>query len=160
MCFSRYLGLVQRPWTWTLPPQKERTHILDLVCFSSFLSPQPTLFSFLSPSLYSNVASIVRQAHLGNLRAKNYQGSDDEWAHIVSYIFGYYSTSANKPDWSTGIEVSASIPSPGGDEDREIVLTIRKRIQAITVCSFMQMPTFSVPSLLNCVAAKTRVYNP
>ena len=145
VCFFKYLGPVQRSWIWTLLPRKERTHILALVCSWSFFSPQPTLFRFIPHSLYSNVANIVRQAHLGNLRAKNYQGSDDEWAQIVSYIFGYYSTSTSKPDWSTGIEVSASISSSGGDEDREIVLTIRKRIQAITVCSFMQMLTFSSP---------------
>ena len=33
MCFSKYPGPIQRPWIWTLPPRKERTHIPASVCF-------------------------------------------------------------------------------------------------------------------------------
>lgn len=77
----------------------------------------------------------VNQSRLKNLRAKSYQGSDEEWAQIVSYVFGQFSSTIGKPEWSHGIEVSASVSDSANDEDKEIVLTIRKRIQTITVCS-------------------------
>lgn len=67
-----------------------------------------------------------------SLRAKTYQGSDDEWVQILSHVFGQLSPSESSPD--SGIEISASI-SGSGDEDKEIVITIRKRIETITVCS-------------------------
>lgn len=73
----------------------------------------------------------IRQARLKNSRAKNYQGSDDEWVQIVSYIFEQPSPPHNL-DRISGVEVSASIPDTENDEDKEMVLTIRKRIQTIT----------------------------
>ncbi|KAI9933371.1 hypothetical protein ASPWEDRAFT_174528 [Aspergillus wentii DTO 134E9] len=73
----------------------------------------------------------VRQSRLKNLRAKNYQGSDDEWTQTVSYVLGQLPASAGIPDWASGIEAFASI-SGSGDDDKEMVLTIRKKIEAIT----------------------------
>ncbi|KAF9883036.1 hypothetical protein FE257_004319 [Aspergillus nanangensis] len=77
-------------------------------------------------------ATKVRQTDLRHLRAKNYQGSDDEWHQIVSHVFdGQVDSSAEKPDVLAGVESSASIVGQN-DSDRELVITIRKRIQAIT----------------------------
>lgn len=69
---------------------------------------------------------------MSELCAKNYQGSGDEWARIVSFVLGQ-SDQTNEPAIS-GIEASASITG-SGDEDKEIIVTIRKRIQSITVSS-------------------------
>lgn len=74
----------------------------------------------------------VKQSHLKDLQAKNYQGSNDEWVKTVSLILGQCSTPPDEPDWATGLEASAGIS--GSDEDnKEIVITIRKRVQTITV---------------------------
>lgn len=74
----------------------------------------------------------VKQTRLKDLQAKNYQGSNDEWVKTVSLILGQCSAPPDEPDWATGLEASASIS--GSDEDnKEIVITIRKRVQTITV---------------------------
>lgn len=75
-------------------------------------------------------ARTVHQSRLKDLCVKNYQGTDHEWAQVVSLVLGQ-SAKANEPAL-TGIEASASIAG-SGDEDKEIVITIRKRVQAITV---------------------------
>lgn len=82
-------------------------------------------------SIIINAFSIVTKSKLKNLRGKNYQGSDDEWAQIVSYALGQL-PSADEQDWATGVETSASI-SGSEDEDKKMIITIRKRIQSITV---------------------------
>lgn len=64
------------------------------------------------------------------LRAKNYQGSGDEWARILSVVLGQ-AAHANEPALA-GIEASASITGTG-DENQELIVTIRKRVQSITV---------------------------
>lgn len=75
---------------------------------------------------------VVKQTRLKDLQTKNYQGSNDEWIKTVSLILGQCSAPPDEPDWATGLEASASIS--GSDEDnKEIVITIRKRVQNITV---------------------------
>ncbi|KAA8647542.1 uncharacterized protein ATNIH1004_006236 [Aspergillus tanneri] len=75
----------------------------------------------------------VRQVHLKELRAKNYQGSDEEWPHVVSHVFGQLSESAEHLRLSSlsGIEAMASI-TRSGDQAKELVITVRKRIEGIT----------------------------
>ncbi|KEY83160.1 hypothetical protein BA78_2654 [Aspergillus fumigatus] len=73
----------------------------------------------------------VRQTRLKTLCAKNYRGSDDEWAQIVSYVFGQLKESVPKSEILSGIESSASIVE-SGDTSRDLVITIRKRVQSIT----------------------------
>jgi hypothetical protein len=73
----------------------------------------------------------VKQTRLKDLQAKNYEGSHDEWVKTVSLILGQSSAPPDEPDWATGLEASASIS--GSDEDKAIVITIRKRVQTITV---------------------------
>lgn len=72
----------------------------------------------------------VEQSRLNSLRAKGYQGSDDDWAQILSYVLGQSSSFVNKPDFISGIEVSATVSDE--DEDKKIAITIRKRIETIT----------------------------
>lgn len=92
----------------------------------------PLISSFPCPNI---LRTTVKQSRLKSLHAKSYQGSDEEWAQIVSYVFGQFSSTVGKPVWSYGIEVSANVSDSANYEDKEIVLTIRKRIQSITVCS-------------------------
>ncbi|GFF56346.1 hypothetical protein IFM58399_10293 [Aspergillus lentulus] len=73
----------------------------------------------------------VRQTRLKTLCAKNYRGSDDEWVQIVSYVFGQLKEPVPKSEILSGIESSASIIE-SGDVSRELVITIRKRVQSIT----------------------------
>ncbi|KAF5867226.1 hypothetical protein ETB97_004147 [Aspergillus alliaceus] len=74
----------------------------------------------------------VRQSSLKGLRAKNYQGDDEEWVQIVSHVFGQLEESAEKVGSLYGIESSASIIDANDDDDKELVITIRKRVQNIT----------------------------
>ncbi|KKK16062.1 hypothetical protein P175DRAFT_0458910 [Aspergillus ochraceoroseus IBT 24754] len=79
----------------------------------------------------SPYTTTLRQSHLKNSCSKNFQGSAEEWKDIVLYVFGLLKEPARKSDLLAGIEISASI-NGSGDEDKEMVITVRKRIQAIT----------------------------
>lgn len=56
--------------------------------------------------------------------------------------------SAENSSWSTGIEASASISGAGGD-DQEMVITIRKRVQDITVRPSSTYPEVSWSHSIN-----------
>ncbi|RHZ43971.1 uncharacterized protein CDV56_101076 [Aspergillus thermomutatus] len=73
----------------------------------------------------------VRQNRLKTLCAKNYRGSDDEWVQIVSYVFGQLKEPILTSEMLSGIESSASIIE-SGNLSKELVITIRKRVQSIT----------------------------
>ncbi|KAJ5343356.1 DNA double-strand break repair and VJ recombination XRCC4 [Penicillium brevicompactum] len=77
----------------------------------------------------SPYVSVVKQARLKDLRAKSYQGSEDEWTGIVAFFLGQ-SPSSDRPDGVTGLEASASMS--GSDQNKTLVITIRKRVQSIT----------------------------
>ncbi|KAJ5698258.1 hypothetical protein N7462_000263 [Penicillium macrosclerotiorum] len=72
----------------------------------------------------------IKQTQLQDLCAKNYQGSQDEWAQTVSFVLGQ-SILSDQPPWWSEIESSASV-STSNEGSKEIVLTIRKRVQDIT----------------------------
>ncbi|KAJ5317277.1 hypothetical protein N7508_001785 [Penicillium antarcticum] len=74
--------------------------------------------------------SLVKQTRLKDLRAKNYQGSEDDWVNTLSLILGQSSPPSDEPDWATGLETTATVSE--SEEDQEIVITIRKRVQTIT----------------------------
>jgi hypothetical protein len=74
----------------------------------------------------------VRQSEINKLRAKNYQGTDNEWKKTLLHILGFLEEGAENPELLTGVEASASVNAIG-DDDKELVITIRKRIQTITV---------------------------
>lgn len=72
----------------------------------------------------------VKQSRLKDLRAKNYQGSEDEWTNIMTFVLGQ-SAPTDGLD-SAGLEVVANI-SGSDQENKELTITIRKRVQSITV---------------------------
>lgn len=82
----------------------------------------------------ANGVSSVRQSHLKNLRSKNYQGSDQEFEQILATVLGQCS-SAIHPETGRkpGVEVGVSIRGSGDENNKELVITVRKRIDSITV---------------------------
>jgi hypothetical protein len=75
----------------------------------------------------------VRQCRLKNLRAKNYQGSDEEWVDILAYVFAQnHQPGTPQGDWEAGLEIVATVKEIDEDE-KELVITLRKRIDGITV---------------------------
>ncbi|KAJ5383327.1 hypothetical protein N7517_001238 [Penicillium concentricum] len=111
-------------------PRSDETGAFVLVHVSC-TGPAPLDLSLTATEGESPYVSSVRQTRLKDLQAKNYQGSDDEWFKTVSLVLGQCSTPPGEPDWATGLEASANIS--GSDEDnKEIVVTIRKRVQTIT----------------------------
>ncbi|KAJ5577770.1 uncharacterized protein N7459_006734 [Penicillium hispanicum] len=75
-------------------------------------------------------SAILKQSLLKTLRVKNYQGTDEEWTRVICLVLGQ-STGTEEPIPDGGIESFASIVG-SGEEDKELVITIRKRVQAIT----------------------------
>ncbi|CAG8161763.1 unnamed protein product [Penicillium salamii] len=73
--------------------------------------------------------SLVKQARLKDLRAKSYQGSEDEWRQILTFFLGQ-SAQSETPECVTGLEASATISN--SDQDKTLNITIRKRVQTIT----------------------------
>lgn len=68
------------------------------------------------------------------LRAKNYRGDDDEWVAILSYSFDRIRESSANAEWISGLEVLAAVQGDGDEENKELHITLRKRIDSITVC--------------------------
>ncbi|KAJ5176456.1 uncharacterized protein N7482_002333 [Penicillium canariense] len=92
--------------------------------------PAPLDVSLTATEGESPYTASVTQSRLQDLRVKNYQGSDDEWVHIISHVLGQ-PVSAEGRSCSSGVEASASL-SGSGDDNQGIVITIRKRVQDIT----------------------------
>lgn len=70
---------------------------------------------------------------MGDLRAKNYQGSDEEWADILAHVFGpKRKPESSQGDWASGLEVLATVKELAKDPN-ELVINLRKRIAGITV---------------------------
>lgn len=148
MCLFMSLILILQ--TGILLPPKANTHILALVyCCPSYSFPMTFVFV--------DTSRTVNQASLKKLRAKNYQGSDDEWAEILSYALGQLPATSSNQDWAADVETSASISGPNG-EDKTMAITVRKRIQKITVCSFVYCTGYQALVLIRSTA-KTRFYN-
>lgn len=78
----------------------------------------------------------VKQSSLKDLRSKSYQGSDDEWTQIIRRILGQ-STEDDKTS-SFKLEATATITESESDES-SIIITIRKRVQDITVCHYLTL---------------------
>ncbi|EEP79223.1 predicted protein [Uncinocarpus reesii 1704] len=79
----------------------------------------------------------IKTSQISKLRAKNYRGSDDEWAGILSYVFNQNQDAIESEDWTTGLETVAIVKSMDGEDDdegdKEILITLRKRIDSITL---------------------------
>ncbi|KAK2749207.1 hypothetical protein FQN57_006822 [Myotisia sp. PD_48] len=75
----------------------------------------------------------VKTSQINKLRAKNYRGGDDEWAAILSHVFKLDITAEVSQEWIAGLEVVAFVESDGDDdEEKELTITLRKRIDSIT----------------------------
>lgn len=79
----------------------------------------------------------MKTSQISKLRAKNYRGSDEEWSGVLSYVFNQDRDAIKSEDWTTGLEVVATVKTVGNeddeDSDKEIVITLRKRIDSIKV---------------------------
>lgn len=77
----------------------------------------------------------VKQADLKRLRFKNYQGSEQEFEQILEFVLTR-GTLERRLDaqWSSEVEVVASVRE-SREDTKELVLTIRRRIDTITVSS-------------------------
>ncbi|KAK5788487.1 hypothetical protein VI817_009445 [Penicillium citrinum] len=62
-------------------------------------------------------------------QSKSYQGSEEEWFQIIRFILGQ-SITGDEPALSSGLEATATVKE--SEEDGEIIITIRKRVQDIT----------------------------
>ncbi|KAF3396020.1 hypothetical protein F1880_007360 [Penicillium rolfsii] len=110
-------------------PRSDEPHSYVLVHVAP-TGPAPLDISLTATEGENPYAASIRQSRLQALRGKNYQGSDDEWAYIIASVLRQ-PVPAENAAWSAGIEVSASI-SGSGDNEQEIVIAIRKRVQEIT----------------------------
>ncbi|KAJ5934645.1 hypothetical protein N7466_004192 [Penicillium verhagenii] len=72
----------------------------------------------------------VQESHIKKLRAKNYQGSDEEWLQIITHVLGQ-DAPGQKLAICSGVETSISLIG-SEEENKEMVLTIRQRVQSIT----------------------------
>ncbi|KAJ6000098.1 hypothetical protein N7481_000507 [Penicillium waksmanii] len=72
----------------------------------------------------------VKESSLKDLRSKSYQGSDDEWTQVIRRVLGQSTKDENETTSSFKLEATASITE--SNDENEIVITIRKRVQDIT----------------------------
>ncbi|RLL95705.1 hypothetical protein CFD26_104820 [Aspergillus turcosus] len=107
-CSSKSPRPALMPWIWTLLRWKGRTPILALA------------------------SDTVRQTRLKTLCAKNYRGSDDEWAQIVSYVFGQL----RKAHWIRRFGLSKKRSGSAEGEGKHVVwLDGADQLQGYLSCS-------------------------
>ncbi|KAL4813176.1 hypothetical protein BDW67DRAFT_109281 [Aspergillus spinulosporus] len=104
------------------------SYVLLHTAWSKPTKPELTITATEGESPYT---AILRQSEINKLRAKNYQGTDDEWKKTLMHILGFQGEGAENPEILTGVEASASVNAINED-DKELVITVRKRIQTIT----------------------------
>ncbi|KAG5288042.1 hypothetical protein I7I48_10114 [Histoplasma ohiense] len=76
---------------------------------------------------------LVKSTQIDKLRAKNYQGTVDEWAGILAYALGQKQPATVPEEHKAGLEIAATVKQNEDDEsDKEIIVTLRKRIDTIT----------------------------
>lgn len=89
----------------------------------------------LSVAKFANIIDLVKSTQIDKLRAKNYQGTVDEWAGILAYALGQKQPASVPEEHKAGLEIAATVKQNEDDEsEKEIVVTLRKRIDTITVC--------------------------
>ncbi|KAJ6002896.1 hypothetical protein N7451_005443 [Penicillium sp. IBT 35674x] len=94
------------------------------------LGPAPLDLTLTATEGESPYTARVQESHIKDLRAKNYQGADEEWTQIIAYVLGQGSPTQQLPALS-GVEASTHIKDLG-EENKEMVITVRKRVQSIT----------------------------
>lgn len=73
----------------------------------------------------------VRHNRLKDLRSKNFQGTDEELEQSLTTVLCRFADNT-VPAFTSGLEATASIRG-SGSEGQQIVITLRKRIDSITV---------------------------
>ncbi|EDN09761.1 predicted protein [Histoplasma mississippiense (nom. inval.)] len=82
---------------------------------------------------FANIIDLVKSTQIDKLRAKNYQGTVDEWAGILAYALGQKQPASVPEEHKAGLEIAATVKQNEDDEsEKEIVVTLRKRIDTIT----------------------------
>ncbi|KAJ5556922.1 hypothetical protein N7494_000837 [Penicillium frequentans] len=94
------------------------------------LGPAPLDLTLTATEGESPYTARLQESHIKGLRAKNYQGADEEWTQIIAHVLGQGLPTQQLPALS-GVEASAHI-TDSGEENKEMVITIRKRVQSIT----------------------------
>ncbi|OJD15157.1 hypothetical protein AJ78_04582 [Emergomyces pasteurianus Ep9510] len=75
----------------------------------------------------------VKSTQIDKLRAKNYHGTDDEWAGILAYALGQKQPTAVPDTQKSGLEIAAIVKQDEDDvSEKEIIISLRKRIDTIT----------------------------
>lgn len=74
----------------------------------------------------------MQQSRAQTHRSKSYQGTDEDWDLILLRALGQLEINTDKSELLSGVELSASIKALGR-QSNQLVLTIRRRIQTITV---------------------------
>ena len=72
----------------------------------------------------------MRQKKLKDLRAPNYNGTDEEWGNVLHYTLVSKQDSELPQDLKHGLEVSANVV--GSEGSRIMTITLRNRIDQIT----------------------------
>lgn len=74
----------------------------------------------------------MRQKRLQDLRAVKYRGTDEELGSILSYLLLSKIPDSEDAGWQDGLEIAAALT--GKDLNKEIIITLRRRIDDVTVC--------------------------
>jgi hypothetical protein len=72
----------------------------------------------------------VRQRSLKKLRAKNYDGSDEDWTAILTYVFGSRAELPNDLPLKDTLDVTCSIS--GKDPKTLLTISLRNKVEEIT----------------------------
>jgi len=72
----------------------------------------------------------VRSRNLKKLRAKNYDGNDDDWTAILSYVFGVKPSSKIPAAHRENLDVQCSVS--GRDPNGTLSITLRNKVEDIT----------------------------
>lgn len=76
----------------------------------------------------------VRQSRLKDVRSKNFQGTEQELEQILAFLLRV--NNARDQQQHAEIEITGSIREAKEEEGNELVISIRKRIDSITVSLF------------------------
>ncbi|KIV86555.1 hypothetical protein PV11_02158 [Exophiala sideris] len=75
-------------------------------------------------------AGKVRSRNLKKLRAKNYDGNDDDWIAILSFVFGVKTSSKVPTAHRENLDVQCSVS--GRDPNGTLSITLRNKVEDIT----------------------------
>ncbi|KAL4866411.1 hypothetical protein BDV12DRAFT_136483 [Aspergillus spectabilis] len=107
---------------------EDNAHVILHVSRSDPDAPEVIITATEGESPYTRT---VQLSQLKKFKAKTFQGTDEEWKDIILHILGLLEDPDTKSEHLADIEASAGI-SGSGEDNKELVITVRKRIQTIT----------------------------